>query len=65
MKRHPSKARAVRSERLQTRSEIEVSSLGRDVARVWSLYRRGGRWIDATWSRDQGKTTDSSLESSR
>ena len=55
MKRHPSKARAVRSERLETRSKIEVSSLGRDVARVWSLYRRGGRFRGASWSKDQAK----------
>ena len=48
MKWHPSKARAVRSERLQTRSEIEVSSLGRDGGRVWGLYRRLGRWRHAT-----------------
>ena len=56
MKRHPSKARAVRSERLKTRSKIEVSTLARIGGRGWGLYRRLGRWRGATWSKEQGKT---------
>ena len=59
MKQHPSNSRTVRSRRLKTRSEIEIWTLGRVRARVWSLYRRGGRWIGATWTRDQGKTNGS------
>ena len=55
IKRHPSKTRTVRRERLKSRSEIEVSSLGRVLARVCGIYSQIGRWIGATWSKEQGK----------
>ena len=55
MKRHPSKARTVRKERLKSRSEIEVSSLGRVLARVCGIYSQIGRWRGATWSKEQDK----------